>query len=127
MEVSTEREDLENRVNNLQREAEQIPMLKQQVLAARNTRNAELAKYLGIPDWDETMAPEDQDRIIKGRINEIFKDGFTDAQSLKKAEEFVLACIEAEIAMVQLDVNNPTIEENTKKLCWNICIPFQTR
>ncbi|WOG29556.1 hypothetical protein [Endozoicomonas sp. 8E] len=68
-------EELQNRSQKLQQEVERIPALEKQVLDARadasKVYNSQLAKKLGIDNWDNTQPTEQQARIIIKKIDEI--------------------------------------------------------
>ncbi|WP_422134657.1 hypothetical protein [Endozoicomonas sp. ALD040] len=68
-------EELRNRSQKPQQEVERIPALEKQVLDARadasKVYNSQLAKELGIDNWDNTQPTEEQARIIIQKINEI--------------------------------------------------------
>ncbi|WP_448217791.1 hypothetical protein [Endozoicomonas sp. 2B-B] len=68
-------EELRNRSQKLQQEVERIPALEKQVLDARadasKVYNSQLAKELGIENWDYTQPTEEQARIIINKIDEI--------------------------------------------------------
>ncbi|WP_034837607.1 coiled-coil domain-containing protein, partial [Endozoicomonas numazuensis] len=73
--VRRELEQQKNQVEELQQEAERIPQLEEQVRVARaeatKARNTQLAAELGIENWDDTQALEEQARIIKEKVTEI--------------------------------------------------------
>ncbi|WP_422138546.1 hypothetical protein [Endozoicomonas sp. ALC020] len=98
---------LTNRIVTLQREANQIPLLKKQVHDARTdatkSRNAQTAAELGIEDWDDTQPLEEQARLISRKINEIFRLVAATAQSQKQALEEHLAAIGAKLIIVPLN------------------------
>ncbi|WOG29606.1 hypothetical protein [Endozoicomonas sp. 8E] len=98
---------LVNQIETLQREADQIPLLKKQVHDARTdatkARNAQTATELGIEDWDDTQPLEEQARLISKKITEIFRLVAPTAQSQKQALEENLATIGARLIVVPLN------------------------
>ncbi|WOG29594.1 hypothetical protein [Endozoicomonas sp. 8E] len=80
-----------NQIETLQREVDQIPLLKKQVHDARTdatkARNTQTAAELGIDNWDEAQPLEEQARLITKRINEIYGLVAATAEFQKQALE----------------------------------------
>ncbi|WP_422411615.1 MULTISPECIES: hypothetical protein [unclassified Endozoicomonas] len=100
-------QQLENRLwlKDLQEEVSRIPALQKEfrdsILTEREDYNTQMAKELGIENWDNTEPPEEQARLIRQKINEISRPvATTDAPTEQPRGDAVkakLAAIENEL------------------------------
>ncbi|WOG29586.1 hypothetical protein [Endozoicomonas sp. 8E] len=109
-------QQLKNRfwLKDLQEEVSRIPALQKEfrdsIVTEREDYNTQLAKELGIENWDNTEPPEEQARLIRQKINEISRPvGTTDAPAAQPQGEAVkakLAAIESELEINPVSEND---------------------
>ncbi|WP_422452333.1 hypothetical protein [Endozoicomonas sp. ALC066] len=117
---------LVTQIETLQRDVDQIPLLKKQVHDARTdatkARNTQTATELGIDNWDDTQPLEEQARLISKRINEIYglvaataefqKQALEESQQSTSSEAKKTAHIKARYANMALHLNIPDFDIN---------------
>ncbi|MGI9282765.1 MAG: hypothetical protein ACR2PX_24480 [Endozoicomonas sp.] len=107
-----------------QAEAQRVPQLEQQVrearAAARKEQNNKTARELKIENWNDDLDPDQQDELIKTKIQEVFRAVAEAAQLKDETVKTKLAAIEGQLGIVpdnedDLDARSQAIQQHLQQ------------